>query len=227
MLFHWKSTFGILHASYAFIIVVEVYENTIMGLVPFRLLPFHLLTTVRCHFAYSCKMQPKQCEIVETSCTSLWCALMPWIYWSNYGCPISVFNCNYSKTMGDRFLMWVFSHKNGVYLSQSFHSTTCHGVCHNQCKGAVTTKEDKIISSRSDEHNHPPNEAEIVACIAVEKMKQQVQEKIDPVPAIYQQQLRELSPRELPPFRTSFKPKNLNPRSTASLQTKSRCQQIC
>ena len=30
MLFHWKSTFGILHASYAFIIVVEVYENTIM-----------------------------------------------------------------------------------------------------------------------------------------------------------------------------------------------------
>ena len=59
----------------------------------------------------------------------------------------------------------------------------------------MTTKEDEIISSRSDEHNHPPNEAEIVACMAVEKMKQQVQEKIDPVPAVYQQQLRELSPR--------------------------------
>ena len=24
-----------------------------------------------------------------------------------------------------------FHIKNGVYLSQSFHSTTCHGVCHN------------------------------------------------------------------------------------------------
>ena len=60
----------------------------------------------------------------------------------------------------------------------------------------MTAKEDEIISSRSDEHNHPPNEAEIVASMASEKMKQQVQEKIDPVPAIYQQQLRELSPRE-------------------------------
>ena len=60
----------------------------------------------------------------------------------------------------------------------------------------MTTKENEIISSRSDEHNHPPNEAEIVASMAVEKMKQQVQEKIDPVPAIYQQQLRELSSRE-------------------------------
>ena len=65
-----------------------------------------------------------------------------------------------------------------------------------QCKGGVTTKEDEIISSRSDEHNHTPNEAEIVASMAVEKMKQQVQEKIDPVPATYQQQLRELSTRE-------------------------------
>ena len=65
-----------------------------------------------------------------------------------------------------------------------------------QCKAAVTTKENEIISSRSDKHNHPPNEAEIVASMAVEKMKQQVQEKINPVPAIYQQQLWELSPRE-------------------------------
>ena len=32
--------------------------------------------------------------------------------------------------------------------------------------------------------------------MAVEKMKQQVQEKINPVPGIYQQQLRELSTRE-------------------------------
>ena len=31
-----------------------------------------------------------------------------------------------------------------------------------QCKGAVTIKENEIISSRSDEHNHPQNEAEIV-----------------------------------------------------------------
>ena len=31
-----------------------------------------------------------------------------------------------------------------------------------QCKGAVTTKENEIISSRSDEHNHHKNEAEIV-----------------------------------------------------------------
>ena len=51
-------------------------------------------------------------------------------------------------------------------------------------------------STLASHFNHPPNEAEIVACMAVEKMKRQVQEKIDPVPAIYQQQLRELSPRE-------------------------------
>ena len=31
-----------------------------------------------------------------------------------------------------------------------------------QCKGAVNTKENEIISGRSDEHNHPQNEAEIV-----------------------------------------------------------------
>ena len=65
-----------------------------------------------------------------------------------------------------------------------------------QCKGAVTTKEDEIVSSRADEHNHPPNEAEIIASMTVEKMKKQVQERIDPVPAIYQQQLREISTRE-------------------------------
>ena len=53
----------------------------------------------------------------------------------------------------------------------------------------MTTKEDEIISRRSDEHNHPPNEVKIVASMSVEKMKQQVQEKIDPVPATCQQQL--------------------------------------
>ena len=52
------------------------------------------------------------------------------------------------------------------------------------------------IYSRSDEHNQPPDDAEIVASMAVEKMKQQVQEKINPVPGIYKQQLRELSTRE-------------------------------
>ena len=45
---------------------VQHWLTSTRGLVPFR-----LLTTVRCHFAYSCKMWPKQCEIVETSCTSL------------------------------------------------------------------------------------------------------------------------------------------------------------
>ena len=47
----------------------------------------------------------------------------------------------------------------------------------------MTTKENDI-SNRSDEHNHSPNEAEIVVSMAVEKMKQQVQEKIDPVPVL-------------------------------------------
>ena len=49
----------------------------------------------------------------------------------------------------------------------------------------VTIKKNEIISSRSDEHNHPQNEAEIVASMAVKKMKQQVQ-NIKPVSAIYQ-----------------------------------------
>ena len=42
------------------------------GLVPFCLLQFRLLIIAQCCFAYSCKMWLKQCETVETSCTSLW-----------------------------------------------------------------------------------------------------------------------------------------------------------
>ena len=64
------------------------------------------------------------------------------------------------------------------------------------CSGALTTINDEIVSSRASEHNHPPNEAEMIACKAVESMKQAVKEKINPVPALYQQQLREILARE-------------------------------
>ena len=64
------------------------------------------------------------------------------------------------------------------------------------CSGALTTIEDEIVSSRAHEHNHPSNEAEMIACKAVEGMKQAVKEKIDPVPAIYQEHLQEISARE-------------------------------
>ena len=48
------------------------------------------------------------------------------------------------------------------------------------------------MSSRAHEHNHPPNEAEIIACKAVEGMKQADKE----MPAIYQEHLQEISARE-------------------------------
>ena len=64
------------------------------------------------------------------------------------------------------------------------------------CSGALTTIENEIVSSRAHEHNHPPNEAEMIACKAVEGMKQAVKEKIDPVPAIYQEHLQGISARE-------------------------------
>ena len=64
------------------------------------------------------------------------------------------------------------------------------------CSGALTTINDDIVSSRASEHNHPPNDAEMIPCKAIESMKQAVKDKIDPVPALYQQQLRELSAKE-------------------------------
>ena len=64
------------------------------------------------------------------------------------------------------------------------------------CSGALTTINDDIVSSRASEHNHPSNDAEMIACKAMESMKQAVKDKIDPVPALYQQQLIKLSAKE-------------------------------
>lgn len=66
-----------------------------------------------------------------------------------------------------------------------------------QCKGTLTTKEDKIISIADQMSTiNPKMMQRFVASMAVEKMKQQVQEKINPVPGIYQQQLQEFSTRK-------------------------------
>ena len=60
------------------------------------------------------------------------------------------------------------------------------------CSGALTTINYEIVSSRASEHNHPSNDAEMIACKAIASMKQAVKDKIDPVPALYQHQLREI-----------------------------------
>ena len=40
------------------------------------------------------------------------------------------------------------------------------------CSGALNTINDEIVSSTASEHNHPPNDAGMIACKAVESMKQ-------------------------------------------------------
>ena len=61
------------------------------------------------------------------------------------------------------------------------------------CRGSLTTIKGEIVSSRASEHTHPPDGAEMTACKAVEIMKTKVKETIDPIPAVYQQQLVEVS----------------------------------
>ena len=61
------------------------------------------------------------------------------------------------------------------------------------CSGGLTSINSEIVSSRANEHSHPPDEAEVTAYKAVDKIKTKTMESIDPVPAIYQQQLAEVS----------------------------------
>ena len=65
------------------------------------------------------------------------------------------------------------------------------------CSGSLTTIKSEIISSRAGEHTHPPNGAEMTACKTVEMMKTRVKESLDPIPAVYQQQLVEVSASEI------------------------------
>ena len=64
------------------------------------------------------------------------------------------------------------------------------------CSGSLKTIKREIVSSRVGEHTHPPDEAEMTACKTVEMMKKRVKETIDPIPAVYQQQLVEVSASE-------------------------------
>ena len=52
---------------------------------------------------------------------------------------------------------------------------------------------DEIVSSRTREHSHPLDEAEMTASQVVEAMKQKIKKSIDSVPTIYQQQLQKVS----------------------------------
>ena len=61
------------------------------------------------------------------------------------------------------------------------------------CSGGLTSINSEIVSSRANEHSHPPDEAEVTAYKAVDKIKTKTMESIDPVPAIYQQQPAEVS----------------------------------
>ena len=51
----------------------------------------------------------------------------------------------------------------------------------------------EIVSSRTREHSHPLDEAEMTASKGVEAMKQKIKKSIYSVPTIYQQQLQKVS----------------------------------
>ena len=67
-------------------------------------------------------------------------------------------------------------------------------ICYSSrsCGGALTTLNGEIISTRADQHNHPANEAEIVALKCLDK-KKNAKESFDPVPLLYQKSMIEIS----------------------------------
>ena len=53
------------------------------------------------------------------------------------------------------------------------------------CSGSLCTLDDQIISSRKDQHNHPPDEAETEVEKIVDSMKDKVRTTAQPIPAVY------------------------------------------
>ena len=67
------------HACIAVLIHMWIDGLVPFHLLPFCLLPFRLLIVARCHFAYSCKMWLKQCEIIPWLIIILEAAAGKWL----------------------------------------------------------------------------------------------------------------------------------------------------
>ena len=63
------------------------------------------------------------------------------------------------------------------------------------CSGSLCTLDDQIISSRKDQHNHPPDEAETEVEKIVDSMKDKVRTTAQPIPAIYNEEIQAVACR--------------------------------
>ena len=63
------------------------------------------------------------------------------------------------------------------------------------CSGSLCTLDDQIISSRKDQHNHPPDEAETEVEKIVDSMKDKVRTTAQPIPAVYNEEIQAVACR--------------------------------